>query len=74
MKEEDIDKTYNKNQIAKSFINLSNSAYSLVEDYILENLPSYFNKKIFLDLKLDEILSQLVESRIYSVKIFHDRY
>ncbi|KAL4465713.1 hypothetical protein ABPG72_012395 [Tetrahymena utriculariae] len=74
IKEEDIEKTYNKSLIAKSFINLSNNAYNKVENYILDELPTYFSKKSFLDIKLGDTLQQFVESRIKSIKIFHDRF
>ncbi|KAL4426634.1 hypothetical protein ABPG74_018712 [Tetrahymena malaccensis] len=74
IKEEDIEKTYNKSLIAKSFINLSNNAYNKVENYILDELPTYFSKKQFLDIKLGDTLQQFVESRIKSIKIFHDRF
>lgn len=55
-------------------MNFSNNAYTNIEIILLANLPSFFAKKSFLDLKLGDIVVDFVASKVQELKLLHDRF
>lgn len=74
MKEEEIETVFSRNLLAKMFLNLSNIAFDKIEGLLLENLSVYFEKKNFLDLKLEEILANYFSVKVEIIRLLHDRF
>lgn len=60
MTENVIDALFNRNALAKQFMNISNMAFGKVEAYLLEGISDSFEKKNFIELKLEDILAEFV--------------